>query len=272
MTQDADVAAAICEALAARKDALTRQFRQGGPIRHFVVDGLLPPDLALEAYRAFPNSASLHELHSLRERKRVGAQMDAYDPLLGRILFAFQDKEVCALLQEIMGRTELIPDPDLYAGGLSLMEEGHFLNPHLDNSHDRERRYWRIANALYYVTPDWAEEDGGSLELWPEGPRRPAIVIPPRFNRLVLMETHDRSWHSVDAVRTGKRRCCISNYYFSARPNRPAQRYRVTSYRGRPEQPLRDIVLQADNYARQAVRRLVGNRMFKTFHEYRRKG
>lgn len=267
---DIDLVTPICETLTARKQALTDQFHATAPIRHFVADGLLPDTLARRIYDSFPESGRLKCLRSLREYKLVGADMDAYDPIVSGILFAFHDPRVCTLMRDITGKADFRPDPHLYAGGLSAMTDGHFLNPHLDNSHDKDRALWRVANALFYVSPGWRPEHGGSLELWPEGPRGRRTVIPALFNRLVLMETHDRSWHSVDRIRSDRRRCCVSNYYFSSVPSRESQVFTVTSFRGRPEQRLRDSVLRADNAVRQIIRNVVGNRIFKNFHEYPR--
>ena len=42
-------------------------------------------------------------------------------------------------IASITGIPELLPDDKLYAGGISLMTQGQYLNPHLDNSHDKDR-------------------------------------------------------------------------------------------------------------------------------------
>ena len=49
------------------------------------------------------------------------------------------------------------------------MKKNQFLNPHLDNSHDKDRSRWHVLNLLYYVTPNWQEDFGGNLELWTNG-------------------------------------------------------------------------------------------------------
>lgn len=45
------------------------------------------------------------------------------------------------------------------------MAKDNFLNPHLGNSHDKDRECYRVLNLLYYVTPNWSHEQGGNLEL-----------------------------------------------------------------------------------------------------------
>ena len=130
------------------------------------------------------------------------------------VTFVFQDKRVIVAVSRITGHKVLMGDPLLYAGGISVMEKGHFLNPHIDNSHDYEQKNYRVLNLLYYCTPGWSVENGGNFELWNIDVTEPTEV-PSFFNRLVLMETNDRSWHSVNPVKGSERRCCISNYYFS---------------------------------------------------------
>ncbi len=95
------------------------------------------------------------------------------------------------------------------------LKKNNFLNPHIDNSHDKDRKRWRVLNLLYYVTPDWSENYGGNFEIWNNRDLSVPITIHSKFNRLVVMITNDRSWHSVSPVKFDGNRCCISNYYFS---------------------------------------------------------
>lgn len=163
----------------------------------------------------------------------------------------------------------MIPDEHLYAGGISLMGHGHFLNPHLDNSHDKDRNVYRVLNLLFYVTPDWEHGSGGNLELWDEGPKGQPREIVSKFNRLVLMVTHQKSWHSVNPVRaTHASRCCVSNYYFSHTPVSEKEYFHVTSFRGRPEQPVRDVVLQGDAALRMGIRKVFPGGVVANPHVY----
>ena len=91
---------------------------------------------------------------SIRENKYIAAQMDLYHPILEDIIYAFQDERIVKLVAKICAIKEAFPDDKLYAGGISLMGKNQFLNPHLDNSHDKERERWRVLNLLYYVKQD----------------------------------------------------------------------------------------------------------------------
>ena len=232
------------------------QFAAATQTRWFAVDDLLPEGMARAIHAAFPAPSAMRERKTLREHKYVAAQMNRYAPLCEEALFAFQDPRVIERVAAVTGMGSLHADPQLYAGGLSVMGRGNFLNPHLDNSHNNDHSLYRVLNLLYYVTPGWQQDNGGKLELWPAGARAEPLTIVSRFNRLVVMTTGPDSWHSVSAVRICTPRCCVSNYYFSEHPVADKEFFRVTTFRGRPEQPLSDMVLRADAALRQGMRAL----------------
>lgn len=260
----------IVRRIGASEETYRREFAIPGRVPSFIVDGLLPEDTARAIFQAFPPKEKMVPKKSLREYKYIAAQMDRYAPILEEIIYAFQEPPVVSLISELTGMKRLLPDEKLYAGGISLMAKENYLNPHLDNSHDLERKNYRALNLLYYVTPDWKEEYGGNLELWDEGPGKPGRTIHSRFNRLVVMATGKTSWHSVSPVRHDGVRTCVSNYYFS--PDAPGGRdyFHVTSFRGRPDEKIKDAVLRADHLLRNAVRRVFKKGLVKTKHLYSR--
>lgn len=269
MEQRIKIADLILARLTEEKDRLSQQYLSQ-PIAHFVIDNLLPLALAHGIARSFPSVSQMNLKKSLRELKYVTAQMDRCTPLLEETLFAFHDPKVVALVEEITQLREIEPDRQLYAGGISVMTRGHFLNPHLDNSHDKVRERYRALNLLYYSTPDWKPEEGGSLELWPEGPKGSPITIPCLFNRLVVMATNRRSWHSVNQIASQAPRYCVSNYYFSPGTPESEDYFHVTSFRGRPEQPIRDLVLRVDIRLRMLLRKIRPTGVVENKHFYRK--
>jgi Rps23 Pro-64 3,4-dihydroxylase Tpa1-like proline 4-hydroxylase len=226
--------------------------------------------MAMKICQAFPAAGEMKLNKSLRENKYIAAQMDNYNPLLEKVLFAFQDKRIVELIASICEIESLYPDEHLYAGGISRMEKFQFLNPHLDNSHDKDRDKWRVLNLLYYVSPGWQQQFGGNLELWPGGMDGDQITVLSKFNRLVVMATHESSWHSVSPVKEDAARCCISNYYFSDTALKDNLEFHVTSFRGRPEQKIRDLVLQADALLRMGIRKIFSKGVVDTGHVYKK--
>lgn len=261
----------IIQRLVQEQKKLQKEFALPGRINSCVIDDVLPESIAKEIYEAFPSPEEMSIHKSIRENKRVAAQMNLYHPLLEEIVFAFQDPRIVACCETITGISGMMPDEHLYAGGISLMSQGNFLNPHLDNSHDNDRKNYRVLNLLYYVSPDWKLENGGNLELWDEGMHGPQRTIVSAFNRLALMITNRSSYHSVSKVTADAKRCCISNYYFSEQPAEQQAYFHVTSFYGRPEESaLKSVVLKADRNLRNFIRKVTGKRIVPTKHIYKK--
>ncbi len=264
------IATLIIDKLNQHKVRLKEQyFKSNNQIGYFYLDNLLPEELVKKIYEKFPTSNESILKKNLREYKYVAYQMDAYDPILEEVVYAFQDERVVKLIQEICELKSVLPDKHLYAGGLSIMRKNNFLNPHLDNSHDKDRKRKRALNLLYYVTPNWEESYGGDLEIWPDGLKKNPITISSKFNRLVVMATHQKSWHSVNKVLHDGIRCCVSNYYFSD-DNHETQEFHVTSFRGRPSQKFRNVVLKIDTLLRTNIRKIFKKGIIENAHKYRK--
>jgi Rps23 Pro-64 3,4-dihydroxylase Tpa1-like proline 4-hydroxylase len=245
----------ILQKLDAHSEDIRRQWASpsGTRTRHFVLDDLLPEQVARDIFAAFPRDGDgFFNRESFREKKRTSANLSHYAPILGEITYAIQDREVVDKTAGLVGLTELEPDATLYAGGLSMMFRGDFLNPHIDNSHDGNRQRYRRLNLLYYVTPDWVLENGGNFELWNDDVKVPKTIVA-RFNRLVVMETNKLSWHSVSPVVSETPRCVVSNYFFSQRSPDESEYFHVTSFTGRPEEGVKRGLGVVDNYVRNTI-------------------
>src|SRR5262249_21627210 len=146
--------------------------------------------------------------NTFRERKKTSVDLNVLPPILSDLTYSFQDTRIVDLVSKLIGFSRIEPDPILYAGGLSIMSQGDFLNPHIDNSHDAHRQRYRRLNLLYYVSPDWTLENGGNFELWNDERTKQKTIVS-KANRLVVMETNKASWHSVSPVAAVAPRCCI---------------------------------------------------------------
>ncbi len=266
-----EIASEIIQKLEQHKIKLQEDFlSKGNSIGFFYIDDVLPQKLALEIYNQFPKIEETVQRKNLKEHKYIAYQMNRFHSLLEEVIYAFQDDRVVQMISEICKLTNILPDKSLYAGGLSLMKKANFLNPHLDNSHDKDRNQWRVLNLLYYATPNWELKDGGNLELWQNGLKQRPTTIVSKFNRLVVMATHQESWHSVNKVLADKVRCCVSNYYFSETPLHSSDRFHVTTFRGRPTEKVKDIILQLENTCRSMIRKVFKKGIRENPHQYKK--
>ncbi|MFC3550676.1 2OG-Fe(II) oxygenase [Lysobacter cavernae] len=95
------------------------------------------------------------------------------------------------------------------------------------NYHPSERWHRRL-NLIVYLNHDWRADWGGNLELFvdPYADRRPAVSVPPAFNRCVIFETTEHSWHAFDPIQLPedqreRSRKSIALYFYS--DDRPAE-------------------------------------------------
>ncbi|TPX27630.1 2OG-Fe(II) oxygenase [Cylindrospermopsis raciborskii] len=234
--------------------------RNSGSIKHVILDNVLPESLALEIYKNFPRNEDMNLRDGLQERKFISVEFPSYSSLIKDCLYAFQEPIVIDLIASLFEINDLSGDPELYAGGISSMTGGCYLNPHIDNSHDRLRQRFRRLNTLYYVSHDWQSETEGSLQLWPEGLKGNSITIPSKFNRLVIMATDKKSIHSVSKIsnQTKSRRLCVSNYYFSPTSAEGYKYYHSTSFRGFPGELVKDLVLRSSAQIRTTLKSMTG--------------
>lgn len=259
-------AAAIAESLAAHKEQLKQYWLQSAPVHHFYLDELLPEAWAKACYDALPDAQKLMLRDTAKERKRVGIKLEAYHPLMKDILFAFQDTRVIQAVAAITGMEGLEADESLYGSGISMMLQGDFLMPHLDNSHDGDGNKYRVINTLYYISPDWPEDKGGNLELW-DKTMHERLELHSRFNRLIVMETHTGSIHSVSKVQHDGVRACISNYYFSEKPVTQRSYVHRTTFFARPEDSMvKKFKFQAEGMAKNFLSKFLDNKTTRTKH------
>lgn len=218
--------------------------------KYFIVDNLLSEEDCLKIYESFDNKKVIWKIRkSFRESKNTTAKVDNFNNIIPAITDAFQEKRVVECISKITEIDKLEGDNSLYGSGISAMRKGDFLNPHIDNSHDSNRQRFRRLNLLYYVSPNWSEEKGGNFELWDKEIKNPKIIIS-KFNRLVVMETGPKTYHSVNPVLVDETRYCVSNYYFSNKSFNGKKYYHVTSFTGRPNQKILRIYGLIDNLIR----------------------
>ncbi len=228
----------IVQRLSNASAELKQNFRQAHPkkvARHFALDNLLPQELALQLHAECPKPREMHPLSSFGECRLKYSHLREVSPLLKDINAAIQDQRVVAAIEDITAIHAQQPDPSRYAGGITALMKGHFINPHIDNSHDVDKKLYRTVNVLYYLSPQWQTEHGGNYELWDESIHH-HVLVPYAFNRLVVMETNHHSWHAVSPVRVKQARYCIFNYFFSERCPEAKDYFNVTHYQPRPEQ------------------------------------
>lgn len=99
-------------------------------------------------------------------------------------------------------------------GGYHCIEPDGYLAVHTDFNRSPVTGWHRRLNFLIYLNRDWTDP-GGHLELWDaEGC---VVDVIPEFNRTVVFETSDRSWHGHPKPAQRWRRS-VAAYFFTEDP------------------------------------------------------
>ena len=186
----------VIAALRARAGELSREWNSKEPFRYVVIDDFLPGELAEEILAAYPqpDTGEWDGTTYIHQKKKL-TQTSGFAPPIERFFSLTADGEFRRLVGEICGIPGLLDDPELLGGGLHQTLRGGFLDVHVDyNFHPRTKLHRRL-NLLLYLNKDWKPEYEGYLELWDMGSERQLERIAPVFNRAVIFETNEVSYH-----------------------------------------------------------------------------
>lgn len=215
--------------------AAAERFQQREPFRHVVIDGFLQPDIAAALLAEFPE---FNPALAINEDGKVGSKavferIRALGPTYSRLDAFIQSQDFLGLVSRITGIPDLLYDPHYFGGGTHDNRNGQALDAHVDfNRHPVTHTHRRL-NLIIYLNPDWQAEWGGVLELHsdPASDHDRITRVLPLFNRAVIFETTEQSWHGFSPIhfpteRFDEARRSIALYFYTAQ--RPADELAAT--------------------------------------------
>jgi hypothetical protein len=240
--------------LESQADELRRKFENADPFRYVVFENLLDSGSARRIESGF-EIALAHKDHGapkahrnvLRKAGTPNLKLMTEDQVA--FFHAVNSDRFCELLQRITGIDTIYSDMELRGGGLHSSVRGGYLNVHTDfNFHPVTNAHRRL-NLICYVNSEWEESWGGVLELWNEDVTECKVRVLPQFNRAVLFETSEISFHGHPVPLNspeGVARKSLAVYYYSDWPADLEQRAK-TNYVLTPDQKatLRAEILRA---------------------------
>lgn len=225
-------------------------YRAALPYPHIVIDHFLENWAAKKALEVFPkvqDDGWIHYLH-VNEKKHGLNKMELLPPFIQEVIKELNSPDFVQLVSELTGIEGLIADEDLEGGGLHQSSRGGFLNIHADFTvHPHKRNWRRRVNLLIYFNENWQEEYNGHLELWSRDMANCEKRIAPLFNRCVIFNTDEDSYHGLpDPIQCPENdtRKSLALYYFTEEKELPKKR--ATNYRARPEDGWRSILIWLD--------------------------
>lgn len=225
-------------------------YQSAHPYPYGQFENFLEPWAAEQAMNAFPkvkDAGWIHYIH-VNEKKHGLNKMDLIPDFLQEVIKTLNSEAFVSSLSKLTGIDGLRPDPSLEGGGLHQTQKGGFLNIHADFTvHPHKRNWRRRVNVLVYLNENWEPEYKGDLELWTRDMKACAQKISPVFNRCVIFNTDEDSYHGLPdpiACPEDMTRKSIALYYFTEEENIP--RKRATNYRARPGDGIKSLFIYLD--------------------------
>ena len=172
------------------------------PFKHVVIDDFFPEELAQSCLDHFPSFDDLDWEHSddadieVKCRTKWHSEFDIPAGIVDAIRILNSSLFLRAM-SNVMGISKIIPDPYFTGGGLNVTMRGGLLDVHVDgNYHDATGLHRRL-NALVYLNPGWHESWGGEFGIYDETGTTCVKKVAPLHNRLVIFDSHDKSFHGL---------------------------------------------------------------------------
>lgn len=172
----------------------SNNYKRAEPFPHIIIDDFLDKKCIRNTIKGFSsvNWASYNHFNE----KKSGNKSINFDPLLSNTIKALNSKPFLQLLEKITGIDNLIADPELGSGGVHRSTRGGYLNIHADFTvHPYKKNWHRRVNVLVYLNEFWDDNWGGQLELWDKNMKSCVQKISPLFNRCVIFNTNEDSFH-----------------------------------------------------------------------------
>jgi len=220
----------VSESTSSKASGLQQQFLSARPFRHIAIDNFLDADFARDLLASFP---AFDEKLAINENGDVGAKavhekITDIGPDWRKLDKLVQSKEFRALMSDITGIPGLQFDPHYFGGGTHENLHGQGLSPHVDFNYHPVTRQHRRMNMILYLSPEWEREWGGSIQLHRDPYKTPSeddiVTITPAFNRCVIFETNEHSWHGFRRIELPEDKRHLSRksfalyYYTDTRP------------------------------------------------------
>ena len=209
------------------------------PFDHWIMDDFLDVKDARKVSHEFidydnPTEDIIHYQGWIAEKKTCNS-WNRFPPLTYKIFSNLLSMDFVSKLSEITGVTPLYPDIGLHGGGWHMHGKSGNLAVHLDYSIHPKLNLQRKLNLIVYLEEDYDPEWGGSLQFWSHNeekkkPLEKIKEIEPLFNRAILFDTTQHSWHGFPEPINpphGKMRKSFAVYYMTDITETAEERYRA---------------------------------------------
>jgi hypothetical protein len=233
------------------KESLRERVRTVTPVPNFCIDNFLEESFADTVLAAYPTYAEATKVGksfaAVNEKGKVQVtDSSTFAEPIAELNRTLASPEFLDVLSYVFDMPNLLADPELVGGGIHQTGSRGHLDVHVDFNYIPERELHRRLNILIYFNKGWKPEYGGNIELWDEDVKVCHHAFSPIFNRCVVFETNEISFHGVTAVKCpeGQARKSFAAYYYTREA--PAHWNGVahsTIFKARPDEVIKGNVM-----------------------------
>ncbi|HSC86651.1 MAG TPA: 2OG-Fe(II) oxygenase [Polyangiaceae bacterium] len=242
---------------------MRERFLKAQPFPFLAVDDFLEPEFAramAASYPSFEDASSLgHVFNAVNEKRKVQiTNPESFPEPVQQFAALAASEEFREFLSKVSGIDDLRWDDSYSGAGMHMTASSGRLDVHVDFNRLEQKGWYRRLNLLLFLNEGWQDEWGGRLELWNADVTKCAHSFQPIFNRMVLFETSDISYHGVTPIKCPPAiaRRSFALYFYTEQPPAgvDADKQHSTIFRSRPNEFMRGYVLMPLSSASWALR------------------
>lgn len=229
-------------------ERVRKEYRSAQPFPFFVIDDFLDASFANHVFAAYPDYGQAKrmggfEFLAVNEKLKVQVtDRNKFPDAVKTLADALSGEPFLKQLEYITGIPTLLADAEFNGGGMHLTGPSGRLDVHVDFNLLGETRLHRRLNILVYLNQQWDKSWGGEIELWDKDVKKCWHSMQPVFNRCVVFETSEISYHGVAPITCPEgfvRRSFAAYYYTREAPSNWDGSAHSTVFRARPNEKLR---------------------------------
>lgn len=235
-------------------ESLRESLANNKPFPHIVIEGLFSPRLLDLMQGEFDrlNWSDWRRFDNVNELKRGSMPNTRFGHATQLYFNTIYSGYFINFIKMITGIEGLVPDPELYSGGLHDIPTGGKFAMHTDfNQHSVTKLDNRLV-FITYLNKDWQPSYGGALELWDVETNACVEKIDPVFGRTVLFLQSSKSLHGhptpVNAPGGRSRRSAAAYYYSNGRDDGDSPDFHTTLFPMPPAFSRTDKLVNAVKY------------------------
>jgi len=198
------------------------------PFRYAVIDNFFKKEICDEFSSSYPDKENklwyrfrdeIHGEKNVFERGMMGISNTQDLPLVSlNIINELNSKDFLDILRELTGIEGLVNDTHNEIGqwaGIRAMLPGAYQSIHSDARKHPHLGIEKRITLVGYLNEDWEEKDGGYTEVWNNDMTECVDKVAPVYNRVLLFENTDKSYHGVPEV-NNYRKTFLTSYLLAS--------------------------------------------------------